>query len=79
MPYLNFKLLAMMLASLVVVQGCSSMNRAGQDFGHATRDMTGDIGQGTNDYLRDVGDLTRSVVRTSSREVRSVVIKPRSK
>lgn len=68
-----------MLASLVVVQGCSSMNRAGQDIGDTTRGMTTDIGHSSRDFVRDIGDLTHGVVHTSSREIRSVVTKPRSK
>jgi len=79
MPYSNFQLLGMMLASLIVVQGCSSMSRSGQDIGDTTHGMTRDIGVSSRDFVRDIGDLTHDVVHTSSREIRSVVIKPRSK
>ena len=79
MPYSIVNILALSIITLLYMQGCSSMSRSGQDIGDTTRGMTRDIGLSSQDYVRDIGDLTHDVVRTSSREIRSVVIKPRSK
>ena len=78
MQYFNIKLITIIFASAFALLSCAEVKQAGQDIGHATRDVTRAIGHGTRDITRDIGHGTRDAVKAIGGEARRVT-KPKSK